>query len=773
MSSASESPGVLAWWVVRRRRWVVAAWAAALVALAPHAARVERVLDVSARVDGSESWTVDEMLRERFDSPFAHYAVLVVTGADVDPATDGGVRLLSEIVAAVREVPGVTGTISNADHPDRAFIPARGGGTFVVVGIAPGDAPPDAMVPLLRRATERLAARLAASHPGLTLRWTGDVALNYDLRRVSAAEGQAAERRALPLTLVMLLVAFGALAAALLPLALGMLAITLALGAAAALASHWPLSILLENVVTMLGLGLGVDYALLMVSRFREELAAGHQAHEAAARAARGAGHTILLSGAAVLIGFAALVLIPLNELRAVAVGGALVVAAAALLTVTLLPALLATLGARVNLGRVRRRAVAGDASERWRRWGGWVSAHPTLVLLVAGAPVVALALQARRMETALPRTNWLPPAMESARALDDLARMGRAGVVHSLRVIVELPAGTSTLEPGGWEAVRRVGDALAADRRVERVQSLPIYLAENLGARQPSLLLLSMLPAHVVHSFVSTDQRAAAVEVLPAEGMDFPSVTRMARELRARDAAALTGVPGSRILVGGMPAFNADYEDAIAGRLDLAVGLVLAGTLLALLFGFRSVLIPLKAIALNLLSVLAALGAVVLVFQDGHGAHLFGVPGAMGSLFPALPALVFCIVFGLSMDYEVFLVARVAEARRAGMDERAAIGEGLARTGGPITGAAAIMIVVFGAFTLGDFLMIKVLGFALAIAVLLDATVVRMAIGPALLALAGRWNWWPGERRRVGNPNMAPPSTAPLAHRALVERAQ
>src|SRR5829696_5715001 len=144
MSSASESPGVLAWWVVRRRRWVVAAWAAALVALAPHAARVERVLDVSARVDGSESWTVDEMLRERFDSPFAHYAVLVVTGADVDPATDGGVRLLSEIVAAVREVPGVTRTISNADHPDRAFIPARGGGTFVVVGIAPGDAPPDA-----------------------------------------------------------------------------------------------------------------------------------------------------------------------------------------------------------------------------------------------------------------------------------------------------------------------------------------------------------------------------------------------------------------------------------------------------------------------------------------------------------------------------------------------------------------------------------------------------------------------------------------------------
>jgi RND superfamily putative drug exporter len=206
------------------------------------------------------------------------------------------------------------------------------------------------------------------------------------------------------------------------------------------------------------------------------------------------------------------------------------------------------------------------------------------------------------------------------------------------------------------------------------------------------------------------------------------------------------------------MPAFNADYEDAISGRMPLVIGLVLSGTLLALLVGFRSVLIPLKALALNLLSVAAALGAVVLVFQDGYGIRLVGLDAGMGSLFPALPPLVFCIVFGLSMDYEVFLVARVAEARKAGAGDTEAIAEGLARTGGMITSAAAIMIVVFAAFMLGDFLMIKVLGFALATAVLLDATVVRMAIGPALLRLAGRWNWWPGEPATSGA--QRPPST-------------
>ena len=166
---------------------------------------------------------------------------------------------------------------------------------------------------------------------------------------------------------------------------------------------------------------------------------------------------------------------------------------------------------------------------------------------------------------------------------------------------------------------------------------------------------------------------------------------------------------------------------------------------MLSLLVGFRSVLIAAKAVALNLLSVATAFGAVVLVFQDGFGVRLLGLSGPLGGNFPAIPIIVFCVVFGLSMDYEVFLVSRVAEAKRSGMNDRDSIAEGLARTGGLITSAAAIMIVVFAAFTLGDFVLIKILGFALSVAVLVDATIVRMAIGPALLTLAGRWNWWPG----------------------------
>jgi RND superfamily putative drug exporter len=242
-----------------------------------------------------------------------------------------------------------------------------------------------------------------------------------------------------------------------------------------------------------------------------------------------------------------------------------------------------------------------------------------------------------------------------------------------------------------------------------------------------------------------ASDGSATLFEVIPAARLTPRDQISLARELRTWNAADVTGLPGVRMSVGGQPGFDADYEDTVARHFRRVILLVVGGTFLALFAGFRSLLVAIKAVLLNLLSVGAAFGALVLVFQEGHGAAWLGLSGPTGSVFPIIPVLVFCIVFGLSMDYEVILVARVAEARRNGMGESAAIAEGLARTATVITSAAAIMIVVFFGFTLGDFLPIKMLGFALSVAVLIDAVAVRMVIGPALLRLAGRWNWWPG----------------------------
>jgi RND superfamily putative drug exporter len=262
--------------------------------------------------------------------------------------------------------------------------------------------------------------------------------------------------------------------------------------------------------------------------------------------------------------------------------------------------------------------------------------------------------------------------------------------------------------------------------------------------------MLLAGMPREIRGSLGSSDGRIALIDVMPSESATPRDVMNLVRELRTAGAPQLTGLPAATMDVGGLPALNVDYEKSVSGRFMMIVALVVGLTMLALFIGFRSLLIAAKAVALNLLSVATAFGAVVLVFQDGFGVGLLGLTEPLGGNFPAIPVIVFAVVFGLSMDYEVFLVSRVAEARRAGMSDDEAIAEGLSRTGGLITSAAAIMIVVFAAFTLGDFVLMKILGFALSVAVLVDATVVRMAIGPALLVLAGKWNWWPGERERT-----------------------
>jgi RND superfamily putative drug exporter len=377
------------------------------------------------------------------------------------------------------------------------------------------------------------------------------------------------------------------------------------------------------------------------------------------------------------------------------------------------------------------------------------VVAHPWLAIFLAGVPLLLLAWQATRLDTSLPRGDWLPQSAESVHALHTLEQMDRAGVVESLRVIVELPTDSIAQSDAGWNTVDRLSKRLASDPRCARLISITTIAESNRS-------FLTNLSRETRRTFLSGDGRAALLEVVPAGSVSLRGQVNWVRELRKAGAIALTGVPGAKLRIGGIPALNADYQTIVTSRFVPITALVVAGTLLALLAGFRSLFAAVKAIALNLLSVAATFGTLVLVFQDGHGSTLLGVPGGTGSVFPLVPIVAFAIVFGLSMDYEVFLVARVLEARRSGLSEMDAIPEGLARTAGLITSAAAIMIVVFAAFTFGSFLVVKMIGFTLAVAVFIDATLVRIVIGPALLRIAGDWNWWPGgldKARRTPDP--------------------
>jgi RND superfamily putative drug exporter len=364
--------------VVGATPWIAAFTAVLALALSPLSFHVERRLDTAVHLKGSEAEYVAQQLATRFRSPFVDRVVLVIQGL---PAADSdeGAEALTKIVDALKG-PDVAAIVSRLDQPDPIFV-GRGGGTFVLIGLAPVNSTPELMVPEIREQVRLLEDQFRSRYPAVKLELTGELPLNFDLREASSHDIRRGESLVLPATLALLLMAFGSVVAALIPLAVGQLAIAMALGLVSILALRWHLSILVQNLATMLGLSLGIDYALLMVGRFREALSAGHGPSEASGVATRQAGHTLLVSAATVAIGFAALLTVPISEIRSIGVAGFVVAATSVLLATTLLPAGLALLGKRIDAGAIfSRKNVSPNPSVSMRplkRWGCMITLHP------------------------------------------------------------------------------------------------------------------------------------------------------------------------------------------------------------------------------------------------------------------------------------------------------------------------------------------------------------------------------------------------------------
>ncbi len=697
---------------------------------------IDQVLEVRASVRGSDSDSVRSLMRSQFVAGDAEAVVLAIAG--VDPRRADQRWRLDTLAAAIGSVQGVARVRYFRESRD-SLLAGRNGALMLAV-LGPDAGAGDDVIRALRAVTEAVGRRWSDST--ITMRWTGEPALNADLRRTNTADAERAERRALPLILIILLAAFGTVQAAGLPVVVGALTIGSALGIATLVGRIVPLSFMLQSLVTMVGLGLGIDYGLLMVSRFREALDDGRSPADAARHATRHGGRTVLVSGVAVAVGFAGLSIVPLGELRSLGAGGLMAVACAVLISVTLLPGLLAWLGHGVDRWRVAPRIKPGTGL--WLTWGRWVCRHPWIALAVGGLPLAWLAAQAAELRIGDPDEDWLPPAMESTQGLELVQAMGRGALLQRPRVLVRLPAGGDVLDAGGWSTVKEIHGLMMADERLSHVVSFASFARE----RPPSRLAFLATPSAVRDAYLSADRESVLLEGIPQERVRPSEMVAWVEEfrsaIRARPLAA-------EVWVGGLPGARADYQRAARSALPVVVAAVLIGTFGALAFSFRSLAIPLKAVLLNLASVAGGFGVAKLVFQDGIGLSVLGLADPVSGFFPVIPSLVFCTVFGLSMDYEIFLVGRVGEFKRAGESDRASIAYGLAYSAPVITSASAVMVVVFGAFAFGEFLIIKMLGVALAAAVFLDATLVRITVGPAVLALAGRWNWWPGVRTTGG----------------------
>ena len=755
-----RTPGVtrferLALIVHRRRRWVVAAWIGIVVVALPFAPRAPGALRAGGfSLDDLEAARARATLvRELGVAPSAMVLVIEATG----PARAGDRAFEAAAAAAtigVASAPHVRQVVSHRLAPSQVAADRTTAYDIVLLDLAPDDSP--AALPGVE----------AALRPVDEVRVTpaGGPAFYGDIQAVSEADLRRSELLSLPLAAVALLLVFGSVVSAGVPLAVGGAAVLIALAGVFALASFVPMSIFVLNLVTLLGLGLGVDYSLLMLSRFREELAgrvpAGQRADDAAIEAAirvtvATAGRAVFFSGVTVLLGLLGLVLFEFMILRSVGIAGALVVGVAVAAALTLLPAVLSLLGSRVDALAVRRLRAptddgAGAPTGAWARLARRVMQRPLAVFVPTLAFLLLLGVPFLHVRFNAPDATILPETVSSRAAFETLVREFGEGAFAPLTLAVRT-TGPATA-PDTIAALFAWSRRLAADPRVTRVDSF-VDIDPRLGAAQYQLLYAA--PGGPPDRFARTLLTAttsgdlAAFTITTAYGPNRDEARALVRDLRDPHGP-LAPPAGVSVLVGGGAADVADTVDRVAADFPRTGLFIVITTYLVLFVLLRSAWLPLKAVLMNMLSIAAAFGALVWVFQDGNFSALLGFR-PLGFVETTLPVILFCVLFGLSMDYEVFLLTRMKEVWDRTGDNTEAVATGLERSGRIVTSAALIVIVVAGSFVFADIVLIKALGLGVALAVALDATVVRALLVPATMRLLGKWNWWlPARLERV-----------------------
>ena len=696
----------------RHPKRTVVAWAVAFVlAIAAIALLLPSAITTEADV------TSDSESRRGYDLMFSRLPPRPAAGGDEVLAVnevviarspgrsieDPAVRTEVERLAAALEATGATRAVRTVwSTGDRSLVSPGGDATMLTIATGP-DAE-DRIEELIAVVEQADAGPLEAS---ITGEWTVDrdflAISNKDLKEGELFFG-------LPAALVVLLLVFGALVASLVPLLLAIVAITLALALVAVIGQVWELSFFVVNMLTGMGLALGVDYALFVVSRFREERAAGIEKLDAIAVTGRTASRAVLFSGSAFVIALTGMLLVPDTILRSLAAGAILVGITAVAAAMTLLPAVLSLLGDRVDALRLPfgRPGTAGES-----RFWGWVVTRvqraPVVSLVLATGFLVALALPALELRTGSAGIRTLPDSYASKQGFIALEQEFGAGTVDSAIVVVEGALG----DAGVRAAVDDLAGAIDAD---------PAF-AEPVTRITP-------------------DRELAIVEALVVGDSRDESAVQAIERLREDVVPAALADVDARGLVTGETAEIVDYRELMEDWLPVVFLFVLAFSFVLLTVAFRSLVVPAKAIVLNLLSVGAAYGLLVLVFQRGVGNELFGFP-RVESIEAWLPLFLFSVLFALSMDYHVFLLSRIRERYGQTGDTSDAVAHGVRSTARLITGAALIIVVVFAGFATGDLVMFQQMGFGVAVALLIDATVIRSVLVPAAMQLLGDRNWY------------------------------
>ena len=656
-----------------------------------------------------ESKRAEDLLSDRLRGERLDSEVIIVsspTRTVGDPAFQTFVEdMYAEVVALGPDV--VKEAASYYQTRDGSMVSRDEHTTIIPVTMAetPGDARIDEVLDVVKAANGK---------SGFEVLIAGDASIGKDFERLSQDDLQTGEIIGVPIALAVLVLVFGTVVAALIPLGLGLVAIITALGATAVIGLAWDLSFFIINMVISIGLAVGIDYSLFVVSRYREERRAGREKNEAIAVAGATASRTVLFSGATVVLALLGMLIVPFSLFGSLATGAILAVVAAVLAALTLLPAVLSLLGDRVNSLRVpllRLGSNAPDASRGglWDRVARGVMKRPVLSLVVSSGLLLAAAAFYLDIDIGSSGVSTLPDRLQAKQAFLLLDREFSVGLVEPAEIAIDGDIGSPEVQA----AVGKLTEELAGDAA---------FGSPTVEVNQKRDLALFSVP---IAGDPSGDDAINAVKRLRHDYVP----------------QAFSGVD-AKAYVGGSAAISLDYYKMATDYMPIVFAFVLGLSFLLLLLVFRSVVIPFTAIIMNLLSVGAAYGLLVLVFQKGIGADVLGFQ-KVETVEAWVPLFLFCVLFGLSMDYHVFLLSRIRERYRQTGDNSGSVAFGVRSTAGIITGAALIMVAVFGGFAMGDLVMFQQMGFGVGVAVLLDATVVRSVLVPAAMKLLGRYNWY------------------------------
>ena len=802
----------------------------------------------------SEAERVQDLMSDEFDRSPATLTV-VFTGSGIPARSEEFQRAQEDALAGARKLDNVRQVVSYAGTKDDRFISEDGKKSYAVITS-------DVSVDATRNVVDEVRSKVRSDR--LETYVTGAPAVYQDLEEASNEDVKHAEKYAFPFAVIILIFAFGTLVAAGVPVLIGGASVLTSLAALYFVTGFYDMSVFTLTLSTMLGLGLGIDYALFFVSRFREELE-DYPTVEAVPRTVATAGRSIFFSGTAVLIGLSGLLFFPFMFMRSIGVAGVIVVFVSVTAALTLLPALLSVLGTRVNRLAIRRRR-GGPGTAFWSRSAEIVMRHPVVVILLAAAILGILLHPVGHMKVGIPEATVLPQEYESRAGDDILKKNFEYAALNPMEIVANLSK--DPLSAKGLSDTKELGESIAGADGVSSVESIYTVgvaaakdyagrvaearkVAQKEAAGKVDGLVqrqieeqtqkktdeavdeqLSQIKATYgtippgteeqvraeVEPRVAREVRASEdrirdeVELRVAEEVDrkVPELpegisadgkvtpedvaeflespaARRSEDLQntlgsyvagkrtllqgvteanpytqdaygAVDAVRAVDPPaGASFLVGGLSAGQKDFISSLYGKAPFAAAFVIVVTYLILLITFRSVFIPLKAVIVNILSLTASFGAMVFVFQDGNLSGLLDFT-PLGFVDATLPILMFCTIFGVSMDYEVFLLSRIREAYENGDSNTASVSKGLVATAGIITSAAAIIIVVTGAFAFTGIILTKAVGLGLAVAVFVDATIIRILLVPATMRILGDWNWWPGGRKATFEANPKKP---------------